>query len=185
MPAILEDMPNLIRETYEGAERIKKIVQDLRLFARPDAGAVEQVDINGCIEATLNIIKSEIQFKAEVLKDYGDIPSIPCNPNQISQVLMNVLVNAAQSIEKYGRVTIRTYAADGHVAIEIGDTGGGIPEDKIEKIFDPFFTTKPVGKGTGLGLSIVKGIVEKHGGTIGVKSEVGKGTTFVIRLPVK
>jgi len=183
IPAVLEDMPSLIAQTYDGVERIKKIVQDLRLFARPDTGTVEEVDINGCIEATLGIIRSEIKYKAELVKEYGDLPPVPCNPHQMSQVFMNILVNAAQAIEKFGKVTIRTYEDGGSVAVEIGDTGGGIPDDKLAKIFDPFYTTKPVGKGTGLGLSIVKGIVEKHGGTIRVTSEVGKGTTFTISLP--
>jgi PAS domain S-box-containing protein len=185
IPVLLEDMPNLIKETHEGTERIKKIVQDLRLFSRADPGVIELVDINNCIESTLDIIKSEIRYKAELIKEYGEVGQVSCNPNQISQVFLNILVNAAQSIEKYGKITIRTYEKEKWACIELSDTGSGIPPDQLQKIFDPFFSTKAVGKGTGLGLSIVQGIVEKHNGTIEVKSTVGQGTTFIIRLPVK
>jgi signal transduction histidine kinase len=138
------------------------------------------------IDSTLNIVNNEIKYKADVVKEYGQVPDIECLPSQINQVIMNLLVNASHAIGKErGRITIRTGTRDDHVWFEVQDNGSGIPKDIQSRIFDPFFTTKPVGKGTGLGLSLSYGIVQKHGGKISVNSEPGQGTTFHVELPIQ
>lgn len=182
---IIEDFNKLIRESRDGAYRVYKIVRDLRGFARADDAERKFVDIHASLESTLNIVWNELKYKAEVIKDYGDIPEIECLPTQLNQVFMNILVNAAQSIKERGKITIKTYSFGEKVFIEISDTGSGIPEENLSKIFDPFFTTKEPGKGTGLGLSIVYGIIKKHNGDIRVRSKVEEGTTFTIELPTK
>jgi two-component system, NtrC family, sensor kinase len=181
---ILEDILDLIGECREGTERIKKIVLDLKDFAHPGEDKMQVADINKGIESTLNVVWNELKYKATVTKDYGDLPLIKCYPQQLNQVFMNLLVNAAQAIEKEGEITISTRVLDGRVEIKIGDTGSGIPKDNLSKIFDPFFTTKDVGKGTGLGLNMAYNIIKKHNGTIDVESEAGKGTVFTIRIPM-
>ncbi len=181
---ITDDLRSLISESLEGAERIKKIVQDLKGFSRLDEAEQKLADINAGLESTINIVWNELKYKAEVKKDYGDLPQTQCNPGQLNQVFMNLLVNAAHAIENRGEIAIRTWADDGAINVSISDTGCGIPEDNIKRIFEPFFTTKEVGKGTGLGLSIAYDIVKKHNGSIDVKSAIGKGTTFTITMPV-
>ncbi|HRZ86326.1 MAG TPA: ATP-binding protein [bacterium] len=180
---IREDMPSLMSQTQQGVERIRKIVSGLRSFAHTDSGAFEQVDLNLCMESALDLLMNELKYKADVVKEYGAGVTVEGAEHQLAQVFINLLMNAAQAIEKYGKITIRTRREKGDAVVEIADTGCGIPEEIRKKIFDPFFTTKPVGAGTGLGLSIAHGIVERHRGTIEVASEVGKGSTFVIRLP--
>lgn len=180
----LEDVAGLIDETIEGSERVKLIVQNLKTFSRSDEAVQKQADINECIQSTLNIVWNEIKYKAEVSSDYGELPLVTCHPQQLNQVFMNLLVNASQAIEKDGIITITTREDNGFVKISISDNGSGIEESKIVKIFDPFYTTKPVGQGTGLGLSISNEIIQQHGGTITVESEPGKGTTFIIAIPV-
>ncbi len=183
---VIGDVGQLIQESIDGAERIKKIVQNLKNFSRVDQAEYKAADINECIESTLNIVWNELKYKTTVEKEYGSLPLIKCYPQQLNQIFMNLLVNAAQAIEKQGTIKIKTWNGngDGTVNISISDTGSGIPEDKLDKIFDPFFTTKPVGKGTGLGLSIVYDIVKKHKGDIRVESTVGSGTAFTIKIPV-
>ncbi len=182
-----EDIPVLMAESKEGITRVRKIVQDLKDFSRVDSNQEWQFsDLHQGIDSTLNIVASEIKYAADVVKEYGDIPEVECLPAQLNQVFMNLLVNAAHAMgDKRGRITIRTGFADGHVWLDFADDGSGIPEAIRAKIFDPFFTTKPVGKGTGLGLSLAYGIVQNHNGRIAVASEVGKGSTFHITLPVK
>jgi signal transduction histidine kinase len=181
---ITADINNLIRESLDGAERVKKIVQDLKSFSRVDEAEWKMADINAGIESTINIVWNELKYKATVKKEYGDIPSTKCNPGQINQVFMNILVNAAHAIEKQGEITVKTWHDNGYIYISISDTGTGIPKENISRIFEPFFTTKEVGKGTGLGLSIAYDIVRKHNGDITVDSEVGKGSTFTVKIPV-
>ena len=126
-----------------------------------------------------------MNYKADVVKDYCSIPEIECIPSQLNQVFMNLLVNAAQSIQERGVITLRTRQSGNNVCVEIADTGAGIPPQILNRIFDPFFTTKPVGTGTGLGLSITHGIIRKHNGRIEVDSAPGRGTTFRITLPIR
>ncbi|MDI6729152.1 MAG: ATP-binding protein, partial [Thermodesulfovibrionales bacterium] len=181
---IIDDLGNLIRESLDGAERIKKIVQDLKSFSHIDEAEWKMADINAGIESTINIVWNELKYKATVKKEYGDIPLTKCNPGQLNQVFMNMLVNAAHAIEKQGEITVKTWHDSGYIYISISDTGCGIPKENISRIFEPFFTTKEVGKGTGLGLSIAYDIVRKHNGDIIVDSAVGKGTTFTVKIPV-
>lgn len=180
-----QDLHDLVRESREGVERVRKIVQDLKSFSRVDAPVWEWADLHRCIESTLNIVRNEIKYKAEVIKDYGELPPVECIASQISQVIMNLLVNAAQAIEQHGTITIRTRHEGDSVCLAIADTGCGIPPENLKRIFEPFFTTKPVGKGTGLGLSIAYNIVSQHHGRIEVESEPGRGTTFRVWLPVR
>ncbi len=182
---VMEDFEKLIRESRDGAYRVYKIVRDLRGFARADDAERKFVDIHTALDSTLNIVWNELKYKAEVIKDYGDIPEVECLPTQLNQVFVNILVNAGHSIKEKGKITIKTYSEGERVFVEISDTGSGIPEENLTKIFDPFFTTKEPGKGTGLGLSIVYSIIKKHNGEIRVKSKIGEGTTFIIELPVK
>jgi signal transduction histidine kinase len=183
LPFILQDIDSLMRESLDGANRVKEIIQALRSFARPDETERVEVNLNEGVEATLKVVWNEIKYKCRVNRKYGTLPAIPCYPGQLNQVFLNLLLNAAQAIPEKGEITIETAAEDGHVVIRVSDTGVGIPPENIQKLFTPFYTTKPVGKGTGLGLSISYGIVRKHHGTIEVRSEVGKGTTFTVRLP--
>lgn len=181
---ILDDFLKLVQESREGAERVKEIVQDLKDFSHVDQAEIKYADINKGLESSLNIVWNELKYKAKVIKEYGELPEIKCYPRQLNQVFMNILVNASQAIEDKGEIRIKTFHKDGYIYVQISDTGVGIPPENLSKIFDPFFTTKEVGKGTGLGLTMAYNIVKKHGGTIEVESEVGKGTTFTIKLPV-
>jgi len=181
-----EDVTALMSESREGITRVKKIVQDLKDFSH--VGSEEewqQADLRQGIDSTLNIVNNEIKYKAEVRKEYDDIPEVECLPPQLNQVFMNLLVNAAHAIEERGTIVIRTGTANDTVWVEVSDSGKGIAPENLSRIFDPFFTTKPVGTGTGLGLSVSYSIIQKHHGSINVASEVGKGTTFRITLPVK
>jgi signal transduction histidine kinase len=184
MDYIREDLPSLLAESEDGLERIKKIVGDLRSFAHADSEQWQLADINAGLKSTLNLVWNEIKYKATVNADYGTLPPVRCHPGRINQVLMNLLVNAAQAIDQLGTIGIRTWHKDGVVCIAISDSGCGIPEEAINRIFEPFYTTKPVGKGTGLGLSLAFGIIQAHGGRIEVASLVGQGTTFTVVLPV-
>lgn len=182
-----EDIPVLMGESKEGIIRVRKIVQDLKDFSRVHGSQDWQwADLHRGIDSTLNIVSNEVKYKADVVKQYGDIPDIECLPSQINQVVMNMLVNAAHAIgPKRGTITIRTDSQGDHVVLEISDNGNGISKENLSRIFDPFFTTKPVGQGTGLGLSLSYGIIQKHNGQIEVESEPGRGTCFRIVLPVK
>lgn len=179
---IIDDYENVIAESIDGTTRVAKIVSDLKDFSHVDKAELEHADINKGIESTINIVWNELKYKANVVKKLGDIPLIQCYPQRLNQVFMNILVNAAQAIEQKGEIRISTEADNGYVEIRISDTGSGMPPNILSKIFDPFFTTKDVGKGTGLGLNMAYNIIQKHQGTIDVESEVGKGTTFIIRL---
>ncbi|MBM4311332.1 MAG: PAS domain S-box protein [Deltaproteobacteria bacterium] len=182
---VMQDAVDLVAESTSGAERIKKIVQDLRLFARSDSDEPESFDIHDYIENTINIIWNELKYKAQLQKNYGHVPAMVGFPQKLSQVVMNLLVNAAHAIENQGTITITTLSRDRDVYVSIADTGCGIAEKNLAKIFEPFFTTKEAGKGNGLGLSIASDIVTKKlKGTINVESRVGEGTTFTLRLPI-
>ncbi|KVC70819.1 histidine kinase [Burkholderia ubonensis] len=179
------EIATLIDESIDGTMRVRRIVQDLRDFSRPGSDEWSVVDIHAGLESTLNVVHNELKYKADVVREYGDVPHVECLPSQLNQVFMNLLVNAAQAIPGRGVITIRTTSDGDHVTIAISDTGKGMPPDVMRRIFDPFFTTKPVGQGTGLGLSVSHGIVERHRGVIDVTSEPGRGSTFSIRLPIR
>ena len=181
-----EDLRALMNESKDGITRVKKIVQNLKDFSHVDTSDEWHfADLHKGLESTLNIVSNEIKYKADVVREYGDLPEIECLLSQLNQVFMNLLVNAAHAIEERGTITLRSGRQEDEVWVEIADTGKGIAPEHLKKIFDPFFTTKPVGKGTGLGLSLSYGIVQKHHGRIEVQSEPGKGTTFRVWLPVK
>ena len=181
---ILEDIPGLIHESREGLDRIKKIVLDLKDFSHPGEDILKLTDVNRNLESTLNIVWNELKYKATITRDLGELPQVKCYPQQLNQVFMNLLVNAAQAIEKQGEIHIITREIGGDVEIIVSDSGQGIAAENLSRIFDPFFTTKEVGKGTGLGLNVTYNIVKKHNGVIDVKSEPGKGATFTVRIPV-
>jgi len=181
-----EDLRALMAESKEGITRVKNIVQNLKDFSHVDTGDEwHYANLHAGINSTLNIVNNEIKYKAEVIKEYGDLPEVECLAAQLNQVFMNLLVNAAHAIEERGTITVRTGQQGQDVWVEIADSGKGIPSENLKKIFDPFFTTKPIGKGTGLGLSLSYGILQKHHGRIEVQSELGKGTTFRVWLPVR
>lgn len=180
-----ESMESLFSDSLYGLRQISEIVVNLKNFSRLDQAAVDNIDINECLISALTIGKNVIKHKAEVIRDFGMLPKVSCSPSQINQVFLNLVTNAAQAIEGYGRIMIKTVADDQYVHVVVRDNGKGIPPENLARIYDPFYTTKPIGEGTGLGLSIVFGIIKDHGGHIQVKSEVGKGTAFCISLPIK
>jgi len=186
---VLRDIRQLLEESSDGAGRVMRIVQDLKTFSRSDTAQIARAELHQCIDSTINIIWNQIKYVAELKKEYGDLPKVPCNVQQINQVFMNLLVNACHAIQEkqadeLGTITVRTWADSDNAYIAIVDTGCGIPDDVRRRIFEPFYTTKEVGKGTGLGLSISHEIIKKHGGKLTVESEVGTGTTFTISLPL-
>ncbi len=180
-----KDIPELLQDCKDGTQRVGKIVADLKNFAHPGNDKQMLVDINKGIESTLNVVNNELKYKADVIREFGEIPMVEGFPQKLNQVFMNILVNAAQAIAEKGEIRIQTKKEGNNVLVAISDTGSGIREEDISKIFDPFFTTKEIGKGTGLGMNIAYNIIEEHKGKISVQSEVGKGTTFFVRLPGK
>ncbi len=185
-----QDIAALMSESRDGIARVRKIIQDLKDFSRVDSSHEWEVaDLHRGLDSTLNMVFNEIKYKADVVREYGEIPAIDCIPSQLNQVFMNLMVNAGHAMDenRRGTLTLRTGrdANDDTVWVEISDNGCGIPTENLQRIFDPFFTTKPVGKGTGLGLSLSYGIVKQHNGDIAVTSAPGQGTTFRITLPVR
>ncbi len=183
---IVADLGSILSDCYVGAERIRDVVQNLRLFSRLDEAAVKRVDLNEGIESTVRLLSGYYKSGCiSLIRDYGEIPQVNCYAAQLNQVWMNLLVNAAQAVaESNGDVRITTRCDGRTVIVSVSDSGPGMAPDELKKIFDPFFTTKPVGEGTGLGLSISHGIIERHGGKIDVESAPGQGTTFTVSLPV-
>ncbi len=182
---VFSDLYSIISDCLEGAERIRDIVQNLRLFSRLDEAEFKQINLSEGIESTIRLLCGYYMSGRIVLRrEYANLPPVACYAGQLNQVWMNLLSNAAQSISDKGEVLISTGLEDDWVLVKISDTGSGIAQDQLQRIFDPFFTTKPVGEGTGLGLSISYGIIERHGGTITVASKVGVGTTFTVKIPL-
>jgi PAS domain S-box-containing protein len=178
-----DDIQLLLNESRDGIARVTKIVQDLKDFSRIDRADWGTSNLEQGMDSTLNIVWNEIKYKADVIKEYGGIPSVECLGSQLNQVFMNLLVNAAQAIESHGTITIRTGTTGSNVWVEIADTGRGISPENQKRIFEPFFTTKPVGKGTGLGLSLAYSIIEKHHGQLSVVSKIDSGSCFRIEIP--
>lgn len=186
---IVQDMPRLIASCEEGARRTRDIVLGLRNFSRLDEAKIKKVSLQEGLENTLRLISGELKNRIKVHKDFEPVPEVMCYASQINQVFMNILANAAQAIEGEGEIWItlrhlKDENGPGRAQISIKDSGKGMTQDIVDKIFDPFFTTKTVGQGTGLGLSISYGIIKQHGGDIQVRSEPGKGTEFIITIPI-
>jgi len=183
---LLENLAPLMARSRDGLKRIQQIVKDLRDFARLDESDLHEVDLNAGITSTLNIIRSRAKKQqVELVLDLHPLPLVSCYPAKINQVMLNLVANAIDACPAGGTVTVRSEATEDGVALHVADTGVGIPAEIRERIFDPFFTTKPPGQGTGLGLSISYQIVRDHGGRIEFDSAPGRGTHFVVRLPLK
>ncbi len=187
------ELPTAIQQSSEGASRVASIVRTMKEFSHPGAQVRTNTDINKAIESTVIVSRNEWKYVADVETDLDpNLPKIPCFPSDLNQAILNLVINASHAIaedvagtEKRGKITIRTSCDDEHVEIYVSDSGPGMSDAVRERIFDPFFTTKPVGKGTGQGLAITYAVVvERHDGAIHVESEVGNGTTFVLRLPI-
>jgi len=181
---LLGDIPALVAESNDGAVRVRTIVQNLKGFSRTDLAEMEPASINECLERAISIAWNELKYKVTLERDFAELPTVNCYPQQLGQVFLNFLVNASHAIEQHGVIKVATRVEEGNVAVSVTDTGCGIPEKNMDRIFEPFFTTKEIGTGTGLGLAISYEIVQTHGGTIDVVSEVGRGTTFTVRLPI-
>lgn len=181
-----EDLSDLLGESRNGIERVRKIVQGLRDFSQ-DGKADEWtwLDIPQSIENVLGVIHAELAGKCSLNREYGKTPEVYCLPSQINYVFMSILANSAQAIETSGEISIRSGKANDMVWVEITDTGCGISPENLPRIFEPFFTTKQVGKGAGMGLATAYGIIKAHGGRIDVSSTPGEGATFVVHLPIK
>jgi len=181
---ILEDIDQVMVDSKSGLIRVKDIVNNLKSFARADDGEKKSVNVNECLTSTLKVVWNELKYHVKVKTDFQeDVPNVCAMAGELSQVFMNLLVNAGHAIKDQGEVEIKTFSRDQHVFVEIKDNGCGIPLDIQSKIFDPFFTTKPVDRGTGLGLSISYGIIQGCGGSIAIDSSPGNGASFLIALP--
>jgi two-component system NtrC family sensor kinase len=181
---LVKESEQLFKSIKNGAVRTTDIVKSLRNFTRLDEDALKKADVHEGLDSTLTILHNQIKERIQVVKEYGNLPSINCYPGQLNQVFMNILSNAAHAIQGQGTILIRTHLKDEAVVICIKDSGRGMTEEVKKRIFEPFFTTKDVGEGTGLGLSISYGIIEKHRGSIRIESEPGKGTEFIIHIPL-
>lgn len=177
------DLPNLIKETCSGTECIADLIQRIKIFSHHDNKHLPY-DLNECIETALKLTSHELKMKCQVHRELGHLPLITCDPARISQVFMNLFINAAQSIPKFGTLTVCSRQSGNLVEASVSDDGEGIMPENMPRLFDSFFTTKPSGQGTGLGLSIVNRIIKDHNGNIKVKSQQGQGTTFTVELPV-
>jgi CheY-like chemotaxis protein/two-component sensor histidine kinase len=183
----LADVAQSLSDAQQAADRVRIIVRDLRLFSRADEEVRGPVDVRRVLDSSLSMARNEIRHRANVRRDYGEVPPVDGNEARLGQVFLNLLVNAAQAMPEgrstENQIVVSTRASAGQVMIEIGDSGAGIPPDVLPRIFDVFFTTKPIGVGTGLGLSICHRIVSAMGGAISIDSRVGVGTTVRVSLP--
>ncbi len=189
---LLREIPEALAQTQEGVERVVTIVRAMKEFAHPESRGCIRADLNKALLNTLTVARNELKYVADVETDLGELPMVDCSISDLNQVFLNLLVNAAHAIAEVvqqsgakGRIRIRTESDRHQVLITIADNGAGIPEGIRDRIFDPFFTTKEVGRGTGQGLAIARTVVERHKGTLTFESEVGRGTTFSLRLPIE
>ena len=196
MEFLVEEIPAALQQGQDGISKIREIVLALKEFSHPGSGDMEMADINRVVTTTVTVARNEWKYVADIEFDLADeLPSVPCFPSAISQVILNIVVNAAHAISDanagsagaMGEIQIVTLMPDSNtVAIRIADNGPGIPEQIRTKVFDPFFTTKEVGRGTGQGLAISRRVItEQHGGQLRLESEVGVGTVFTIELPLQ
>jgi len=182
-----EEMIQVLNEMnaldHEAVTRISNMVKSLKKFVRLDEADLQDADINKELDLTLDLIRHETKNRIEIIRNYGELPLIKCYPNMLNQVFMNILINACQSIDKSGQITITTEFKENNLTVKIKDNGKGISADKIDKIFTAGYTTKGVGVGTGLGLAISDKIIRKHKGEITVSSTIGLGSEFTITIP--
>jgi signal transduction histidine kinase len=185
-----QEVPLAVAQALEGVERVATIVRAMKAFGHPTEAGQRANDLNKALRNTITVARNELKYAAEVQTDLADLPPVVCNLGDLNQVFLNLLVNAAHAIAEVvaegerGRITVRTRPDGPDVVIVVEDTGGGIPEAVRERVFDPFFTTKEVGRGTGQGLTLARTIIEQHRGSIEFETDIGRGTTFTIRLPV-
>jgi PAS domain S-box-containing protein len=192
LPYLMEEIPKALNQSLDGVERVATIVRAMKDFAHSDQSQRAAADLNKALASTLIVARNEIKYVADIVTDFGDLPAVECCLGDLNQVFLNLLVNAAHAIEstmnitgKKGVIRIQSRHEGDHVRIAFSDTGSGIPEAIRDKVFEPFFTTKAVGRGTGQGLAISRTIVvDKHGGSLTFETEMGRGTTFWITLPV-
>ena len=189
---LLGEIPEALIQTEEGVERVVTIVRAMKEFAHPENRGHVRADLNKALLNTLTVARNELKYVADVETDFGELPMVVCSVSDLNQVFLNLLVNAAHAIGdvvsksgQKGNIRIHTEAEGDHVLISIADNGAGIPEAIRDRIFDPFFTTKEVGRGTGQGLAIARAVVDRHRGSLTFQSEIGRGTTFFLRLPVE
>lgn len=181
---ILEDFATLLAESIAGADRVARIVADLKDFSKVDQAEEQIADINTCIRSVCNVASAQISKQAELVLALADLPPTRCRPGHLNQVFLNLLLNAAQAMDRPGQIRIATRVERETIGIEISDTGRGMAPEVLDRIFDPFFTTREVGQGTGLGLTVARDIVAAHGGMLSVASKQGQGTIFTIKLPI-
>ena len=180
----LTGLNDLTCESKEGLSRVRDIVKDLKDYSHTGEMKFERVDINNLIKSSVNLLRNEIKYKAEVVLELSDNTLVECIVSQLGQVIVNIIVNACHAIDSFGKITIKTEQTGSSLNVSITDTGKGMSQEVVKRIFDPFYTTKAVGKGTGIGLAITRSIVERHSGTIEVATVVGEGTTFTVRIPL-
>lgn len=180
---VCADLPKLVKESEQGLSRVVEIIRDLKDFSHIDEAEFVEADLQLGILSTLNLVGNELKYKAEVVKDFTELPKLRCIPSQLNQVLLNLLVNAAQAIEQDGIIRITTGFDNSWVWFEVSDNGKGMDNAELARIFEPFYTSKPKGEGTGLGLPLSRSIVEKHHGVIEVSSTPGVGSCFTVKIP--
>jgi signal transduction histidine kinase len=181
------EIDHMIRVIQSGARRTKEIVQALHNYSRADDERVVEFDLNRGLDDSLELLRHQLRGTISVERKYGEVGRVKAHAGQLNQVFMNLLSNAAQALsgQEGARIEVSTRRRDGEIVVEVADNGPGISADILPRIFDPFFTTKEVGQGSGLGLSIAHGIVERHGGTIDVETQIGQGTIFTVTLPAE
>ncbi len=185
LKGVLKDSAAYVEQGKNCVETMARIVNDIRMFSRSDKGVMNSENVNKIIESVISIVWNSLRHEVKIQKEFDQLPAIRCNSQQLSQVFLNLIVNAAHAMKgRTGVITIRTAVRGGQVIVDISDTGCGMSKEVMDRIFEPFFTTKGAEEGTGLGLSITSDIIKKHSGTIAVQSEENKGTTFTISLPV-
>lgn len=181
---IVEDLDEILQDLRDGSERIVTIVSGLRQFSHPSESALVGTDLNDAVRVAIELSRNEFKYHATLDTDLNPLPTVEANSPKITQVLVNLIVNAAQAIEESGMIRVGSRVKDDNVEVWVEDNGGGIHPEHLSKIFNPFYTTKEVGKGTGLGLAISHRIMAEHGGSIDVESKLGEGTRFTLKFPV-
>jgi signal transduction histidine kinase len=180
-----EVVGEMLGDVLQGVEQMRELVENLKDFTRLDRARLSDIDLNGTLHTVVYIARSSIPTRVAIVEDYDlALPPVECNPSQLNQVFLNLITNASQAIDGDGEVRVTTRADGERVVVDIADNGSGIAADVLPHIFDTYYTTKPKGVGTGLGLPIARDIVRAHGGELSVTTEVGKGTTFSVVIPL-